>query len=132
MPLTRDFRVTIQERLERDPGFREALLEEGVQCLLAGEVDVGKSVLRDYVKATIGFRGTQRANREIAQKPYPHAQPEQQSTSTQPLPDHQVPSGTRRAAPQSTGRSVTGKARRQADEMPCSVPKCPLGRDDRR
>ena len=56
MPLTRDFRVTIRERLERDPGFREALLEEGVQCLLAGEVDVGKSVLRDYVNATIGFQ----------------------------------------------------------------------------
>ena len=56
MPLTRDFRVTIRARLERDPGFRKALLEEGVQCLLAGEVDVGKSVLRDYVNATIGFQ----------------------------------------------------------------------------
>lgn len=56
MPLTRDFRVTVRERLQRDPGFREALLEEGVQCLLAGEVDVGKSVLRDYVNATIGFQ----------------------------------------------------------------------------
>ena len=56
MPLTRDFRVTIHERLERDPGFREALLQEGVQCLLAGEVDVGKAVLRDYVNATIGFQ----------------------------------------------------------------------------
>ena len=56
MPLTRDFRGTIRERLERDPGFREALLEEGVQCLLSGEVDVGKSVLRDYVNATIGFQ----------------------------------------------------------------------------
>ncbi len=56
MPLTRDFRVTVQERIERDPGFREALLEEAVQCLLAGEVDVGKSILRDYVNATIGFR----------------------------------------------------------------------------
>ena len=56
MPLTRDFRVTIRERLARDPGFREALLEEGVQRLLAGEVDVGKSILRDYVNATIGFQ----------------------------------------------------------------------------
>jgi len=56
MPLTREFRVTIRQRLERDPGFREALLEERVQCLLAGEVDVGKSVLRDYVNATIGFQ----------------------------------------------------------------------------
>ena len=56
MPLTRDFRVTVRERLQREPGFREALLEEGVQCLLAGEVDVGKSVLRDYVNATIRFQ----------------------------------------------------------------------------
>ena len=56
MPLTRDFRETIRERLQSDPGFREALLEEGVKCLLAGEVDVGKSVLRDYVNATIGFQ----------------------------------------------------------------------------
>ena len=29
MPLTRDFRETIRERLKRDPGFHEALLEEG-------------------------------------------------------------------------------------------------------
>ena len=56
MPLTRDFRETIRERLQRDPGFREALLEEGVRCLLSGEVDIGKSVLRDYVNATIGFQ----------------------------------------------------------------------------
>ncbi len=49
MPLTRDFRVTVRERIERDPGFREALLGEAAQCLLAGDVDVGKSILRDYV-----------------------------------------------------------------------------------
>ena len=46
MPLTRDFRVTIRERLERDPGFREALLEEGVQCLLAGVLEAAKGFRR--------------------------------------------------------------------------------------
>ena len=56
MPLMRDFRITIRERRERGPGFREALLEEGVQCLPAREVDVGESVLRDDVNATIGFQ----------------------------------------------------------------------------
>ena len=56
MPLTRNFRDTIGARLARDPGFRETLLEEGMQCLLAGEVDVGKSILRDYVNVTIGFQ----------------------------------------------------------------------------
>ena len=53
MPLTRDFRETIRERLKRDPGFRTALLEAGVKCMLSGELDVGKSILRDYVNTTI-------------------------------------------------------------------------------
>ncbi len=55
MPLTRDFRETVQARAGRDPAFREALLREGVECLLAGDVDAGKIVLRDYINATIGF-----------------------------------------------------------------------------
>ena len=57
MPLTRDFKETIQARVARDPAFREALLKEGVECLLAGDLDTGKAVLRDYIKATIGFEG---------------------------------------------------------------------------
>ena len=55
MPLTRDFKETVQARAERDSAFREALLKEGVECLLAGDVDTGKIVLRDYINATIGF-----------------------------------------------------------------------------
>ncbi|MCY4059546.1 MAG: transcriptional regulator [Gammaproteobacteria bacterium] len=55
MALTRDFKVTVRERLQRDPSFREALLKEAVDCLLAGDVATGKSLLRDYVNATIGF-----------------------------------------------------------------------------
>ncbi len=55
MALTRDFKETIQERARRDPRFRAALLREGIQCLLGGEIDTGKTVLRDYINATIGF-----------------------------------------------------------------------------
>ncbi len=55
MPLTRDFQERIQARTHRDPAFRKALLEEGVQSLLAGDVDTGKAILRDYINATIGF-----------------------------------------------------------------------------
>ena len=36
MPLTRDFRETIQARIESDPVFREELLKEGIECLLSG------------------------------------------------------------------------------------------------
>ena len=56
MPLTRDFKETIKARIERDPAFREELLRKGVQCLLSGDVDTGKAVLRNYINATIGFQ----------------------------------------------------------------------------
>lgn len=55
MALTRDFKETIQSRVQRDPVFSEELLKEGIQCLLAGDMDVGKAILRDYIKATMGF-----------------------------------------------------------------------------
>jgi DNA-binding phage protein len=55
MPVTRDFKETIQMRARRDANFRAALLKEAVDALLAGEVDVGKTVLRDYINATVGF-----------------------------------------------------------------------------
>ena len=55
MALTKDFKDTILARAQRDPAFRKALLQEGVECLLAGDVDTGKAVLRDYINATIGF-----------------------------------------------------------------------------
>ena len=55
MALTWDFKVTVRERLQRDPAFRETLLTEAVDCLLASDIETGKSLLRDYVDATIGL-----------------------------------------------------------------------------
>lgn len=56
MPLTRDFKETVRARIQRDAAFGTALLQEGVECLLAGDVETGKSVLLDYINATIGFQ----------------------------------------------------------------------------
>jgi len=53
--LTLDFKETVKDRVERDPAFREELLKEGIECLLTGDVDTGKAILRDYINATIGF-----------------------------------------------------------------------------
>lgn len=47
MPLTRSFKQTVQARALRDPAFREALLTEGGEALLSGDLDTGKAVLRD-------------------------------------------------------------------------------------
>jgi hypothetical protein len=38
-----------------DPAFGEALLREGIDSRLVGDVDTGKAILRDYIKATVGF-----------------------------------------------------------------------------
>ena len=55
MALTRSFKDTVKSRVERDPAFKEALLTEGLNTLLEGDLDTGKAVLRDYINATIGF-----------------------------------------------------------------------------
>ncbi len=55
MALTRDFKETVLARVQADPAFRDALLKEGIETLLAGDVDGGKAILRDYIKATVGF-----------------------------------------------------------------------------
>jgi hypothetical protein len=52
MALSRDFKETVRARAQREPEFRRALLHEGVECLLSGDVDTGKIVLRDYLEAT--------------------------------------------------------------------------------
>jgi putative addiction module killer protein len=55
MALTRDFKELVQKRIARDPAFGDALLREGIDAMLTGDVDTGKAILRDYIKATVGF-----------------------------------------------------------------------------
>ena len=55
MVLTRSFRELVQSQVAADPAFAGALLREGIDTMLAGDVDTGKSILRDYIKATVGF-----------------------------------------------------------------------------
>ena len=55
MPLTRNFNDLVKSRVEADPAFRRALFQQAVQTMLDGDVATAKSVLRDYINATIGF-----------------------------------------------------------------------------
>ena len=55
MAITRSFKETIQARASRDPEFREGLLKESIECMLSGDIETGKALLRDYINATIGF-----------------------------------------------------------------------------
>jgi DNA-binding phage protein len=52
MPLSRDFRETVMARVKKDPEFRSELIIEATNSLLEGDVEAGKSLLRDYLNAT--------------------------------------------------------------------------------
>ena len=55
MAKTGSFKELVQQHVKRDKKFAEALLREGVDAMLSGDVDTGKTILRDYIKATVGF-----------------------------------------------------------------------------
>lgn len=65
MTLPRDFKQTVVARVERDPDFAKALLDEAATLFLSGEPDAARLILRDLVNATVGFEGLA----ELTQKP---------------------------------------------------------------
>lgn len=55
MALTRDFKKTVVARVERDPAFAKALLDEATGLLVSGEAQAARAILRDLINATLGF-----------------------------------------------------------------------------
>jgi len=55
MTLTRNFKQTVVERIERDPEFAKALLDEAATLFLSGEPETARLILRDLVNAIVGF-----------------------------------------------------------------------------
>jgi hypothetical protein len=55
MSINQDFKKTVVERVQRDPAFAKALLNEAVSLFLSGEPDTARLILRDLVNATVGF-----------------------------------------------------------------------------
>lgn len=55
MALTRNFKQTVLERVERDPEFAKALLDEAATLFLSGEPETARLILRDLINATLGF-----------------------------------------------------------------------------
>ncbi len=55
MARTKSFKELVRRQVGTDPAFAEALLREGIDAMLTGDVETGKTILRDYIKATVGF-----------------------------------------------------------------------------
>lgn len=55
MALSRELRQTIIKKVKTDPAFKKALLEEALDAMLEGDLETGKSILRNYIHATTSF-----------------------------------------------------------------------------
>jgi len=55
MVRSRAFKELVQNHVKSDKKFAEALLREGIDAMLSGDIETGKTILRDYIKATVGF-----------------------------------------------------------------------------
>lgn len=55
MARTRSFKDLVEDHIKGDSKFAEALLREGIDAMLSGDLDTGKTIMRDYIKATVGF-----------------------------------------------------------------------------
>ncbi len=55
MAITKHFRETVLKRASTDSKFRREMLREAVEMFLNDELDLAKSMLRDYINATIKF-----------------------------------------------------------------------------
>ena len=55
MALTKDFKETVMARIQNEPIYAQALLQEATTLLLQGEPQTAKLLLRDLINATMGF-----------------------------------------------------------------------------
>src|SRR4030088_2852105 len=55
MARTKSFKDLVQRHVKDDKKFAQALLREGIDAMLSGDVETGKTIWRDYIKATVGF-----------------------------------------------------------------------------
>ena len=55
MAKTKSFRDLVERQVKDDRKFAVALLREGIDAMLSGDLDTGKTIMRDYIKATVGF-----------------------------------------------------------------------------
>jgi len=55
MALTKSFKQTVANRARTDVAFRQAMFMDAMNELLAGNIDLAKAMLKDYINATITF-----------------------------------------------------------------------------
>lgn len=79
MGLTRDFKQTVVERVQKDAKFAQSLLDEAATLFLNGEAEMARIILRDLVNATLGFEKlseyTNKPSKSLHRMLSPHGNP---------------------------------------------------------
>jgi hypothetical protein len=104
MALTRSFKELVQKRIASAFAYGKALLHEGIDTMLAGDI-AGRAILLDYIKATVGFEKLGEAT-VTAEEPHPDVRPARQPASPQPLRHYRLPAET---SPASSSTSAGGQ-----------------------
>ena len=98
MARTKSFKALVERNVKGDKKFAEALLREGIDAMLGGDLDTGKAIMRDYIKATRRLREARRGDRRAAQEPDPHVRSARQSAGQKSVQRHRLSAKTRRYA----------------------------------
>jgi hypothetical protein len=53
MTKTRSFKELVRRQVAIDEAFAKALVRESIETILSGDVETGKIILRDYIKAGV-------------------------------------------------------------------------------
>lgn len=59
-PLTRDFKETVNSRVQRDPAFATALRDEAISLFLNGEPETARLIMRGLVNVISRDQGSDR------------------------------------------------------------------------
>ena len=71
MALNKSFKDLVQRQVARIRPLRRRCCARASRQCSTGDVDTGKTILRDYIKATIGFEKLGRGDRYAAEEPDP-------------------------------------------------------------
>ena len=100
MALTKSFMELVQNRVARDPDFAAALLREGIDTMLAGDVDTARPCCAITSRLLSASKNSLKLQRLPAQKSDSYVRPTWQPTGAEPLRHHRLPTtaGRRRIA----------------------------------
>ena len=98
MIITESLKELVQNQIARDSELGTALLCESIEAMLAGDIETGKAILRNYIKATVGFKKLAESTDMPAKSLSRNVRSPRQSADSKPARCDRLSSETSRSA----------------------------------